>query len=312
MATPKEPQEDPEWVTRASLDELIHLGQPARLIRLARTTARALQSGQYLAQFKGRGMEFDETRPYAAGDDIRSLDWRVTARTGKVHTKLFREERERPVFLSVDLRPAMFFATRGMFKSALAARLAALMAWSSLHHGDRLGGQILTAEGHDAFKPAEGHAPVLRWLKALSRCGAATATTDLALKGLDQGLNDLSRHVRPGSLVFVISDFRGLSEPGCAALSRLARHSTVVLMMLSDPFEKSLPVGFHRYGSPGNERILQGDEKSRQIHLARFETRQEAVRSLARQHRMRFVEGSTEEPPVLILRRAFRIPTGKA
>lgn len=117
--------EDPDAVVRPTLDDLIRLNQPAKSIELARSTARALQSGQYFSAFKGRGMEFDESRPYAHGDDIRSLDWRVTARTGKVHTKLFREERERPVFLSVDLRSPMFFATRGLFKSVLATRLAA-------------------------------------------------------------------------------------------------------------------------------------------------------------------------------------------
>ena len=118
-------------VVRPSLEELIALSRPAGGLRLARPTARALQSGQYFSRFKGRGMEFDETRLYTPGDDVRHLDWRVTARTGKAHTKLFREERERPVFLSVDYRASMFFATRGMYKSALAARLAALIAWSA-------------------------------------------------------------------------------------------------------------------------------------------------------------------------------------
>lgn len=307
MAMTKTPHEDPRWVVRPTLDELIQLGQPARSIRMARTTARALQSGQYLAQFKGRGMEFDETRPYTAGDDIRSLDWRVTARTGKVHTKLFREERERPVLLSVDLRPSMFFATRGMYKSALASRLAALMAWSSFHHGDRLGGQILTGRSAQMVKPGEGHAPVLRWLKNLADAAAESQPGPNSEGLLDTALTDLCRHSKPGTLIFVLSDFRGLTETGSAALGRLARHSTVVLMLLSDPLEKMLPLGLHRYGHAGTERLLEGDEKTRQAHLARFEAREQAVRRLAQQQGLRWIHGSTEEAPVLILRRAFKV-----
>ena len=112
-------EESPVRVTQA---ELIRLAAPARLLSLDAMRARARRGGQYLSHFKGRGMEFDEARPYQDGDDPRNIDWRVTARTGKPFTKLFREERERPVLLWLDLRAAMHFATRGSFKSVLAAR----------------------------------------------------------------------------------------------------------------------------------------------------------------------------------------------
>lgn len=164
-----------EHAIRPSLDDLIRLSHPAAGLSLARPTVRALQSGQYLSAFKGRGMEFDETRPYAQGDDVRHLDWRVTARTGKPHTKLFREERERPVLLSVDYRASMRFATRGMFKSVMAARLAALVAWSALRHGDRIGGQIFSEAGRRELRPEHGQRAVLRWLEALVSPLPATA-----------------------------------------------------------------------------------------------------------------------------------------
>ncbi|MEQ8659878.1 MAG: DUF58 domain-containing protein, partial [Gammaproteobacteria bacterium] len=95
-------------------------GQARALPGFARPL-RARHSGQYLSRLRGRGMEYDESRPYQPGDDIRQIDWRVTARTGRPHTKLFREERERPVFLCVDYRHGMFFATQGVFKSVQAA-----------------------------------------------------------------------------------------------------------------------------------------------------------------------------------------------
>lgn len=298
--------ENPDAVVRPTLDDLIRLNKPAKSIELARSTARALQSGQYFSAFKGRGMEFDESRPYAYGDDIRSLDWRVTARTGKVHTKLFREERERPVFLSVDLRAPMFFATRGMFKSVLACRLAALIAWSACHHGDRIGGQIFSESGSTEFKPLEGHSAVLRILKGLTERAQSPDPGNLRHNTLDQALNELTRHIKPGSLAFVVSDFRNLGPQGAASLGRLARQSTVVLVMISDPIERDLPQGLHRYGSPGEDRMILGDEKSRRIHLEKFQAREDEIRKLARGHRMRFVSGWTHEEPVLILDRAFR------
>lgn len=111
------------------LSSLVNLAKPASQLKLQRSSIRSRQSGGYISHSKGRGMEFDESRLYQPGDDIRSIDWRVTARTGKTHTKIFREERERPVFISVDDRPTMHFATRGVFKSVQASKIAALIAW---------------------------------------------------------------------------------------------------------------------------------------------------------------------------------------
>jgi uncharacterized protein (DUF58 family) len=99
----------------------------------------AAGDGQYRTRFRGRGMEFAEVRAYQPGDDVRSIDWRVTARRGKAHTKLFHEERERPVLVAVDYRTPMFFATRGCFKAVQVSRLAALLAWQALGRGDRIG-----------------------------------------------------------------------------------------------------------------------------------------------------------------------------
>ena len=121
---------------------LIALNRESRGLSLRAGLISAAQAGDYQAAVKGRGMEYDESRPYQAGDEIRHIDWRVTARTGKAHTKLFREERERPVWLWIDFRAPMFFATRGRFKSVLAAELAALFAWTAARQGDRVGGMV--------------------------------------------------------------------------------------------------------------------------------------------------------------------------
>lgn len=293
----------PEAVSliRPSLDDLMALSQPAARLKLAHPAAlRALQSGQYLARFKGRGMEYDETRPYAPGDDVRSLDWRVTARTGKAHTKLYREERERPVFLCVDYRAGMFFATRGVYKSTLAARLAALIAWSAHRHGDRIGGQILSEAGSTELKPEHGRAAVLRLLMALADRAEPTTGMDADL-ALTDALVRLPRHAKPGSLVFVFSDFRQLDETGQAALGRLARHCDCVLTLLYDPLEQQLPPGRHRYEIGGRDLVIDADRRAIQEHARRFEARLESVRSLARRHGMQFMTCSTLDDPLTIL-----------
>ena len=118
---------------------LIRLAGPARAIALNVLRVNSLQTGAYVSRFRGRGMEFDESRPYQPGDDPRSIDWRVTARSTTAYTKLFREERERPVLIAVDLRSNMHFATRGCFKSVNASHAAALLDIHRRVRGGRVG-----------------------------------------------------------------------------------------------------------------------------------------------------------------------------
>src|ERR687891_545971 len=126
---------------RIDTDDLIALRRHAGAIDFAgRRRVLTDQSGAHVSGFRGRGMDFEEHRVYQAGDEARTIDWRVTARTGTTHVRLYREERERPVLLVVDARPAMQFGTRGCFKSVLAARAAALCAWAAHARGDRVGG----------------------------------------------------------------------------------------------------------------------------------------------------------------------------
>ena len=147
---------------------LIRLSGPARAIALNVLRVNSLQTGAYVSHFRGRGMEFDESRPYQPGDDPRSIDWRVTARSTTAYTKLFREERERPVLVAVDLRSNMHFATQGCFKSVNASRAAALLSWAAHHRGDRLGGLIFGDTTHRELKPRLGRRAALRFVHELA------------------------------------------------------------------------------------------------------------------------------------------------
>ena len=151
-----------------SMDELVAL-QAADLSLDLRGRRKALTAvaGQHRSSFRGRGIDFDEVRIYQPGDDVRNIDWRVTARTGRVHTKLFREERERPVYLVVDQRESMFFGTQKAFKSVVAARIAALLAWASRDHGDRIGGFLFNDRDVQELRPKEGKKGIQTFFRLL-------------------------------------------------------------------------------------------------------------------------------------------------
>jgi uncharacterized protein (DUF58 family) len=289
-------------VAGVSLSTLIGLSRSVARLRFSHHGRQAVQGGGYLSSFKGRGMEFAEARPYATGDDIRNIDWRVTARTGKTHTKLFQEERERPVFIAVDARRSMFFATRGQFKSVLAAQMAALIAWGVLQHGDRVGAQIFSDETSLELKPAHGRSAVLHFLKKLSELKQPDAKQSAPEPGLQDALTRLQRHVRPGSLVFLLSDFRGYS-PACeASLLRLRRHSDIVLLKLYDPLESSLPER-GRYDFSFGKRIfsLHATPHAADTHARRFQENEQAIAALARSQHMRFGTCSTQQDPLPVL-----------
>ncbi len=282
------------------LKTLLDLARPAAGLQLNHLAIRAQQSGGYVSRFKGRGMEFDEVRPYQAGDDIRSIDWRVTARTGETYTKVFREERERPVFISVDNRRSMHFATRGVFKSVLAAKLAGLLAWSAQHHGDRIGGQLFSDGQCTELKPQNGKHAVLRFLNALAEQKNGQ-TEQFALEHI---LARLTQHARPGSLVYIISDFRGFNDNAQGHLAKLARHCDVVLIFVYDPLESQLPAkGRYRFTDDGRDVVVDSGDTQRLFNYQqRFARRQQHLEQLAKKNGLAFIQCSTAEDPLLCLK----------
>ncbi|MGR9099630.1 MAG: DUF58 domain-containing protein, partial [Gammaproteobacteria bacterium] len=243
--------------------------------------------------FKGRGMEFDETRPYQPGDDIRTIDWRVTARTGKTHTKLFREERERPVFISVDYNPSMQFATRGVFKAVQAAKLAALLAWSAQQRGDRIGGQIYYGQGCREMKPQNGKHAVLRFLNELAKPAEAAGGEATEYS---HAIARLNRHVRPGSLVYLISDFRSIDHAAEGYLSKLSAHCDVILIEIHDPLESSLPEkGRYRFTDTRREVLVDAsDPRKLSSYRRRYEQRRQALIALAKKLGLGLKECATD------------------
>jgi uncharacterized protein (DUF58 family) len=291
--------------------DLIRLSGPARAIALDVLRVNSLQTGAYVSHFRGRGMEFDESRPYQPGDDPRSIDWRVTARSATAYTKLFREERERPVLVVVDLRSTMHFATQGCFKSVNASRAAALLAWAAHHRGDRLGGLIFGDTSHRELKPRLGRMAALRFVHELVGHRdweqRETASPDSA-ELLAQAMASLRRVARPGSLVIVISDFTGFGRSAQSYLSSVARHNEVLAVFMNDPLERELP-------PPGHYRLVSANDEleidtfataaRRDYHNA-FEQRRDELEAFCQRYGVHLMPMSTDDDPVSALQTALR------
>ncbi len=228
-----------------ALAELLQyrLQRSHKLPTARRTPARGL-SGNQLSKTKGRGMEFDEVRHYQAGDDIRAIDWRVTARTGQTHTKLYREEKERPVFFFVDFSPSMYFGSQLLYKSVQAAHVTANLAWRYAYRGDRVGGLVFNDSKHSEVKPMARDKGVLRLLHELVAAHQG-APQQASISGdattFQANLQRLRQLVKTGAQVFLISDFHHLNARSIQELRSLSAHNSVQAIILTDPLELRLP-----------------------------------------------------------------------
>jgi uncharacterized protein (DUF58 family) len=238
------------------LDELLMLRGAARSLSLhARGPARAGLLGGHRSAHRGRGLEFEEVRPYVAGDDVRSIDWRVTARRGRAHTKLFREEREQPVWLLADLNSGLFFGSRMQLKSMVAVRAAALLAWVAAFGGDRIGALVVADDEARVLKPRSREAGVLPILNALIEL-QPRAPRVRAAHGFQQALQTLAPSIHPGSLILTLSDFAMFDDDqqfknAQEVWSALTARSESRWFWITDELERrALPDGLFRAGEP--------------------------------------------------------------
>lgn len=240
-------------------DKLVRTRFLARHINVTKTSRSLAQlAGAKRAQRRGRGVEFEEVRQYAAGDDIRSIDWRVTARSGEAHTKRFREERERPTLVAIDLRRTMRFGTKNAFKSVLAATVGSAVLWSALEHGERVGGIVVSDTQTLDVRPKRSRHAVMAMLQAMRDAdldNLATAGTQSPNKpiALVDAIAQLRRVARPGSHVFLISDLQDIDANALEhALRPLANTLQLTVLHITDPIERELP-------PPGFYGVTDGD-----------------------------------------------------
>jgi uncharacterized protein (DUF58 family) len=226
-----------DGVTSVKLADLVALRGQAMRLRASRAKTQTPLVGGHASHLRGRGMDYAESRVYQPGDDARAIDWRRTARSGRMHTKLFREERERSLLLMMDAHASMRFGTRARFKSVQAARAAALAAWSAMRAGDRVGA-LAFGIARQAVDPHGGERGVLGVLGALARWDAQPSEGE---EPLSAALLRAQRLALPGSRVLLISDGLCVDEAARTALLHMARRSEVCALIVADALELSAP-----------------------------------------------------------------------
>ena len=291
--------------------ELIDLRHVAREFdSLESNKTRNPLSGLLSSNFRGRGIDFAEVRVYQPGDDVRTIDWRVTARTRIPHTKMFQEEKERPVLILVDQSASMFFGSKQAFKSVIAAETAAILAWTALERGDRVGGIVFSEQGHREVRPRRNKSSVLRLLHEIHDYNRALSRDDMNVTQsyLAEALRNVRRVAKHGSTIFLISDFQAFnSETAHIHLRQLSRHNDVVGIHISDPLEQALP-------RPDLYTITNGETRSRintaiQRHRREYEKQYqlnlEAIGAEFARIKSPLIELATDQPVISTLSSSF-------
>jgi uncharacterized protein (DUF58 family) len=263
-------------------------------------------SGNYSSPFKGRGLNFDEVRPYQPGDDIRNIDWNVTARTDKVHTKVFQEERERPIYIIVDLSNSMYFGSRHCLKSVTAAKAAALFAWAGADNNNRIGGLVFNDHEHMEMRPKGGHRGVLQFLKLLTDFHNKSHQQDnktFKTKASSTRLNTellfarIQKIIHPGSIVLFASDFIQINESRLTHIRYIARHNDLLITHIFDSLEKQLPPPGHYQISDGQQQQSIDTQNSSLRHSFEqlFQQRADTIEEFCLHNRIHLISLATHD-----------------
>ena len=311
------PDTDPDPRIHVTAPGLQRLAGPARGLRFTpNQPARSLLNGRHGSRLRGRGLAFEELRDYVDGDDIRTIDWKVTARTGTPHVRVYSEERDRPTLLLIDQRVSMFFGSRVYMKSVIAAEAAALAAHAILGQGDRVGGLVFSDTHIAEHRPQRSAAALSRLLASVARANQALSADLQAPEplALDQVLRAARRIVATGGLVLVFSDFHTLSPESESHIRALARHNDLLLFQVADPLIRQMPDGT-RLPISDAQRQAELDfttRAQREAVSAFFATRLDALRDWSRRYNAPLLPLGTEEPAIDQLRRLMGLAAPRA
>ncbi len=283
--------------------------------RLQLFSVRAASSamlGNVRSRFRGRGMEFEEVRRYQPGDDIRTIDWKVTARSDSTYTKLFREERERPCHILVDQRSSMFFGSTERFKSVLAAELAVAIGWAAVAAGDRVGAQIIGSNTEVDIRARNSRRAALALINSTHTLNTQLLTTEPGLvtaasRSLSHCLTETQRIIRPGTAVFVVSDFHDIDADCIKTLSKMGKHADITLVSITDPIEQSLPTQGRLPISDGFEVAnVRLSKHVKQAYQETLNTRASLIQQASAQSKSHQLNVSTESTARTILSQVYR------
>lgn len=295
-----------------SLDPTLHTSLEALLATrrhchelplFSRPVRNGRQTGQQNSRLRGRGVDFDQVRAYLPGDDIRNIDWRVTARSQKVHTKVFNEERERPVFLIGEQSPRLFFGSQRYLKSVLAAETCALIAWTALAHHDRVGGMVFGPGQCHEVRPRRDRKALLQLLQLLVQANHALAPehadpADPVSEALNMALRHSREIIRPGSILYIVCDHAAIDGLNQSLLIPLAGHNDLILLPVFDPLDSELPANGALDFVQGKQRLTlnSSDDATRAAYAAQFQAQRQAWMRLARRLRCSLLPLDTRAP----------------
>jgi uncharacterized protein (DUF58 family) len=291
----------------ADLNTMIRLRHAAReLTGFPKIQARQMLAGGHRSRFRGRGMDFDQVRIYQSGDDVRTIDWRVTARTQTPHTKIFVEERERPVLIIGDLRSGMFFGSQRL-KSVIACEVSAALAWAGLAANDRAGGLIFGPQAQLDIKLRRSHHAVLEFIHGLQEFSATLLDAQPDNYHLADILEESRRFALPGSTIFLVSDFHDLDSECERHLFELARHCNLNFCHIFDDLETQLPTPAVYAVSDGEQQtnIDTGNTQLRQRFARQFSQRTELLRKLSEQLFAGLLTFNTAQSVMTVLAKAY-------
>ncbi len=290
------------------LAQLVALQQYTSMLSLEQVSRTSPTAGNWHSRIRGRGLDFAEVRRYQPGDDIRSIDWRVTAKTQKTHTRLFTQERERPIILAADLRSDMFFGSVNCFKSVTCAAVISALAWVALKSKDRVGGLVIGDMEHIELRPKASRKVVLNFIRYLSefclKLDSPIATS--AKQDMGQLLLKLKQVAKPGSEVYIASDFHDLAEANLAQLTHLSRHCKITFLHISDPLEWHLPLDKQLLVTDGKHTSkLSASQHNTEI----MQTRTELLTSICRPLKIEIIPISTSDDLLSVLEACFSSTT---
>ena len=289
---------DPLLGTHTQLSDLLALRFQKHLAS-ASNKARVVgnRAGTKMSNIKGRGVDLAEVRAYQPGDDVRSIDWRVTARTNEPHTKIFREERERPTLVVVDQTQSMFFGSKARMKSVCAAEVAARVAWQTLEAGDRVGGVVVANNGLHVHRPYRTTKSVARILNDVALANQALNRASHADHNILDVMLRIRRLAKHNFRVVIISDFLGNLATWREHLQGIARANQLIVTHIYDPIERLLPPADYYMVTSGKERVafFSGDDKVRQRYQQHFGQHQDQLKEICQHASMRYVEVATTD-----------------
>lgn len=232
---------------------------------------RSILGGKHASKLRGRGLDFEEVRNYVAGDDIRNIDWKVTARTQKTHSRVYSEEKEKPALIVVDQSKSMFFGSKESTKSVVAAKLAALSAFRVLKEGDRVGGVVFADNGIDIVYPKRDKRNILRFLEKIVERNHELEDSDpvafeVALKEVFARIVNIVSH---DFLIVIISDFMRYSPEVIKFMTRLSYHNDVIAIKVFDPLERDIPATKWIAGDSTRQVMVDGSDKKMRHQFAK-------------------------------------------